>query len=141
MYTRTWRGRLVASIWPRKRKARRTLTQREREEMLRSMVLAIKYTNPETVSHAIDTFKKSRILYRDWLFSVMYGSAIWNLTLDGRPFYPDQFRIAVSKALDELRPQRPGIPARHARHWHILPFGPAGTVLTSQGPGQPPTWA
>ncbi|MFZ1059367.1 MAG: hypothetical protein WAP47_09265 [Candidatus Rokuibacteriota bacterium] len=126
--------------WPRHRKARRSALQRQKETDFAAAVLAIKWMDPTITATTMDAFRKSPVLWRDFLMSMLYGTAFALTTDEGTTIYPRQFWEKVSRALDLLGAETGAILVRSLGQWQTLPPGTAGTVLTSQGPAALPHW-
>jgi hypothetical protein len=139
-YTRQWRGLTVLSTWPRHRKARRSALQRQREYDFASVVLAIKWLDPELVKATRDEFAGSQILWRDYLMAVLYGTAFALTNDEGRTIYPRQFYEKVSRSLDLLGAETGALLTRGAGQWQTITPGPLGSKFTARGPGLTPHW-
>jgi len=139
-YTRTWRGLVVASIWPRKRAARRSLAQLAREEYLVALNTAILYASVDELQQAMDATKNSGLLWRDALTSQYAGHQIAPIQLDGIVCYPESFVRQVRRALDTLAGSITGPVYRATDAWRANRPAQAGTIFTSNGEGQNPSW-
>jgi len=139
-YTQQWRGLNVVRSWPRHRKARRSALQRQKETDFANAVLAIKWLDPTIVSQVQDAFAKGPALWRDYLMSLLYGTAFALTTEEGATIYPRQFHEKVSRALDLLGAETGALLVRADAQWQTLPPGAAGMVLTSRGPALTPAW-
>jgi len=140
-YTRLWRGLTVTSIWPRRRKARRSALQRQKERDFAAAVLAIKWMDPTLLSAYIDRCANSQTLWRDQLMAQLYGTAFAFTTAEGTTIVPRGFWQKVSHALDLLGAETGALLVRAVGQWQTLPPGAEGTRLTSNGPDAPPSWA
>lgn len=140
VYTRTWRGLVIAQSQDRPSRKRLSRTRRAAIEQIEGSIWAIRYMDGGMVSEAMDATRGTLLLWRDLLTSLMAGSLVAVTTTEGRTIYPDRYRRLVMRALDALDRVSTGILTRRGDRWHIDPWGPAGTRLTSQGPGMPPTW-
>lgn len=139
-YTRTWRGIIIAQSQDRPSKRRLSPRRKAAVEALEASHWAIRYTHSSLVAAAMDATRGSLILWRDLLTAQMAGT-LTAIDLDtGRTVYPDRYRRLVAAALDRLDMHPAGLLMRDADRWHIVPWGPAGTVLTSRGPGMTPAW-
>jgi hypothetical protein len=139
-YTREWRGRTVISGWPRRRKARRSALQRQKERDFAAAVLALKWLDPRLQAAYIDRCRPSQTLWRDQLMAQLYGTAFTITTSNGQTIYPRSFHEKISRALDQLGAETGALLVRAAAQWQTLPPGAPGLVLTSRGPGLTPTW-
>jgi len=139
-YTRTWRGIVVACIWPRERKRRRTRADKNRNERLIDLVTAIKWAPPIDIENAMDAVKGTPFLWRDLLTSQMTGHQIAPVEIDGRVIYPESFVLQLLRALDTFATKPSSPLTRYPGRWRAQPIGTAGTRYTSKGPGQTPVW-
>lgn len=140
-YTRRWRGRVVISSWPGRRRARRSALQRQKERDFAAAVLAIKWMDPQMVAGYRERLAGTGTLWRDQLMAQLYGTAFAITTADGTVLYPQQFWQKVSAALDWLGAESGALLVRGIGQWQTLQPGPAGARLTSNGPDTPPSWA
>lgn len=139
-YVRTWRGLRVLNMWPRRRKARRSALQRQKERDFADVVLAIKWMDPTILSTYIDAAAGSPVLWRDMLMAQLYGTAFLIDFDDGTTLYPKQFVAKISNALDLLGAETGATLVRMPGQWATIAPGAVGTVLTSQGPDALPIW-
>lgn len=135
-----WRGIYRAQAWPRRRKAKRSAKQRQLERDFASAQLAIKWMDPQLVANAMDTFKTSKVLWRDFLTAQLYGTLITMVDQTGKEIFPLQFVRKMSAALDLLGAETGAVLVRGAGIWQTLAPGSAGQRFTSNGPDQIPTW-
>lgn len=140
-YVRTWKGIPIAQAWPRSRPLVRTAAQRQRERNFAETVWVNRYTDAQLVSDAIDMFAGSQILWRDALTAQLYCTGI-DPTPDGAPqLYSLRFIALLRRALDKLGANTARTFVRFADCWTSISPGATGTRLTSQGPGNIPTWS
>lgn len=139
-YTRTWRGIRVVSMWPRRRKARRTAKQRQKETDFAAVSLAIKWLDPEILSTTIDAAKGSPVLWRDMLTAQFYGTAFLLDIEGGKTIYPRQFLEKVSGSLDTIGSETGALLVRQIGQWQTVTPAEAGTVWTSTGENTMPQW-
>lgn len=137
----TYRGAWRARAWPRPRKRRRTKKERHREELFALASTLTKYTFPQQQILAREITKGTPLMPRDLQVAAMFGRLFAITFPDGRTLYPMAARHDVSDSLDVLGQVPGGILIRGEALWEILTPGPAGQVLTSQGPGLPPRWS
>jgi hypothetical protein len=140
-YSRQWRGITVAQGWPRRRKARRSALQRQKETDFAAAVLAIKWMDPTLVSAYIDRCKGSQVLWRDALMAQLYGTAFALTSAEGTTIYPQQFYNKVNRALDLIGAETGALFVRAPGQWQTLAPGAPGSRFTSRGPGLTPHWA
>lgn len=139
-YTRTWRGLIVASVWPRTRGKLKNAAQRRNQERLKDLVTAVRYATPDEVSDAINATRGTPLLWRDLLTVQYSGHMVVPVTVDGKRFYPATYTAQVLRALDTLTTRPSGPIYRATDAWRANIPGPAGSVFTSAGPGQNPLW-
>lgn len=139
-YTRTWRGIVIAQTQDRSARKRKSKAWQQSIDRLRASMWAIRYYDPGAVAEIMDATRGTQILWRDLLTAWMAGTVVTVRTEDGRTLYPVRYRRLVERALDVLDMHPVGLLVRAGDRWRILPPGPAGTVLTSGGPGQPLGW-
>jgi hypothetical protein len=132
---------LVASGWPRPHLERPKLTELANRDYMKNMVLATKYADAGTQSELMDLTKGSPLLARDVLFMLIAGTAFSATNDEGKPMLPIRYRGIIWRALDQIKAGNGGPTARHPQRWITTPPGEHGTVYTSRGPGELPTWA
>jgi hypothetical protein len=141
-YTLTlYRGRIVASAWPRKHRARPKKSELARRTWLQDIVKATQYADPHMTAAVRDAVGGSATLSRDFLTMMIAGTAFSTRLANGQEILPIRFRRLLFAALDKIALQGGGIAARHPAHWITVAPAPAGSVLTSQGSNAVPTWA
>lgn len=135
-----YRGRIVATAWPRQHRARPKRTELERRDWLRAVILAQKHADPDTTKLLREITANSPTYARDLHTMLIAGTALSWRRADGREMLPIRYRRRLEAALDQIRTAPTGLPARHANRWITIAPGPPGSILTSRGPGQTPTW-
>ena len=132
---------MVAAKFPRKRgKRRRTLEERDSIATF-DAAIALYYWLVDSEREAVrEAVKGTQWLARDLHVTLMYGTFFMIYRPDGRPLYPMSYRIEVQQALDALGFNVGSILVRTDDGWLALEPGTAGQVLTSNGPGVPPSW-
>lgn len=134
------RGRIIAAAWPRGHRARPKKTERARREWMQNIVAATKYADPGTVALIRDQVGGSATLARDLLVMMIHGTAFAVQRADGRWLMPIRFRNLLWAALDKIATPEGGPLARHPQRWITASPAATGTVLTSNGPDQTPTF-
>lgn len=134
------RGQIVATIWPRPHLARPRKSELERREWMRVTNALVKRMDPETWRVIQDQVGNTSTLARDFAMMMIAGTAFSIRRADGRELLPLRFRRLMFEALDALRLRDLALLCRHPDRWRAIEQQPAGSVLTSQGPGQPLRW-
>ncbi len=122
--------------WPRKRKRPLPDIVIEQNEKFRQANKLVKYIDAQLQVTARNATKGTPLYPRDVQVALMYGTLFSLKFDDGRTLHSVATRNAVSESLDVLGIKRGSILVRLENGWLILEPGPAGEVLTSQGPDQ-----
>ena len=138
---KTWRGQLVAARFPRKRGIRRrTLEEQDSIATFDAAVALYRWITAEERQAVTDACKGTQWLARDLHTVLMYGTFFMLTDTTGKRLYPMAYGDKVSEALDSLGYEVGSIMVRTDDGWRYLPPGNPGQVLTSNGPGVPPSW-
>lgn len=133
-------GRLIGSKWPRKMPG--PLSERHQFEMerFRQAQLVAKYAPAREQIIAIEVTAGTPLLPRDIITMAIYGR-LFAIDIEGiGTVYPEAWRLDIQAALDVFGSPIGALLTRHPGTWSIIPPGPAGSALTSQGPGQNLIW-
>lgn len=133
-------GRLIVAKWPRRRGPSKNETAKRTTTWFKEANLLAKYVATEDQKLAYDATVGSPLLPRDIILMAMAGRH-FAIDLDnGKTIWPVAMTKAVSDSLDSIS-QIPGtLLVRAPDGWIALAPGEANTVLTSQGPTEPPHW-
>lgn len=132
---------MVAQKFPRGRGIRRRTIEERNSiatfDATNAMYYLLTAEERESVREAV---KGTQWLARDLHTVLMYGTFFLFSRPDGRLIYPMAYNSEVSQALDALGFEVGSILIRTEDGWRAIEPGTSGQVLTSNGPGMPPTW-
>ena len=139
-YIREWRGRLVMQAPGRPPTPDKYRKLRMWQTWLRLINWLYKMTDPRLRWQYKQAARGIWLQPRDIFAAATAGTLFYIVTEDGRKIFSERARDVMSESLDIIA-QKPGsLLVRGAEFWQALLPGPAGYVLTSQGPDAVPAW-
>lgn len=138
---RSWRGRLIAQAWPRKRGRPKHPAQIRSIEAFRNATYNAQRMDSRSWDVAIRMTRGTPLYPRDVLTAAQYGREIGPVDADTGVWYPVSIISDVSNSLDAIQQTPGGIIVRGRNAWVPLNPGEDGHVLTTRGPDAPPVWA
>lgn len=140
-YVRKWRGQLVVSKWPTKRKRPLPPHTREQNEWFKQANRLCKYVPAELQVSVREAVKDTPLMPRDLLVAAMAGRLYAIVDPERGVLYSRAMANDVSQNLDIIG-QAPGdMLARGPDQWTRVPGAAAGWMLFSQGAAVPAAWA
>lgn len=109
-------------------------------EWLRLANIVYKFTSPLIVEEVNRQIASTNVSARDVIFSAMNGLLFYLEDEEGRRWYSMAHRERISASLDVFSQSKGSILVRGDDLWEAIPAGPKGTVLTSNGSGELPSW-
>ena len=125
-------GQLIAQSWPRARKRRRTLAERERETQLNALNLAHFWWEPRDLESIRQASADIPVRSRDVVTALASGTLFEIHQPDGTVLYPQRFNLWANGGLDLIGDLHPSTLSRNSVNWFIS-RGCPGMVLTTQG--------
>lgn len=130
------------TAWPRKRGKPANPNQKFTVELFQYAQWLFKFVDPASLGTATLTTEQTGWYPRDLLLRAVTGNWIEVELPDGSLLLGEQATMQSPTNFLDLISQTPGaILYRGEIKWSALAPGAAGNVLTSQGPGNAPTWA
>jgi hypothetical protein len=136
----TFNGSIRVRKWPRSRGPATNPVQREWIQWFKDANLCAKYSAPVDHNSAIDMTTGTPLYPRDVQIMAMRGR-LWILEfLDGKKMFSVAVMSDVSESMDAIGQTLGDILTRGSSYWQVIPAGPVGHVLTSQGLSALPAW-
>lgn len=133
-------GRLIASKWPSKQPGPLSQKQTDAMEKFRQAQLVAKYAPAREQIIALEVTAGTPLLPRDILTMAMYGR-LFAIEVPGTgTYYPIAWYNDIQAALNVFNPPTGSLLTRAPGTWSVIPPGPVGSALTSQGPGNNIIW-
>lgn len=140
LIVQTWRGKLIVRSWPRKATTEEKRKSEPWREWFRRAALLCKYVPAEDQIRARELTEGTPLMPRDILIAAMAGRLVENFYIDGQRYVSMSLINDLTELLDLLGSEPGTVLYRGENAWAALSPGVAGQVLTSNGPGLPPTW-
>lgn len=134
-------GRFIARKKGRPRGIPKDVIKLFRLKWLECVRYMVRYYDPRMQKAVRDATEGTQILWDDFLTMSIAGTCYGAIEIDGNLYYPLAVKVRVSEALDAITNKQGFMMARGEDIYVGIPYGTSGTVLTSNGPNVPPSWA